>query len=67
MSTEEIGKDAGAVYHFLFHRGHLSVRKIGELTHRPESAIYLSVGWLLREDKINAFHKDGELYFALKS
>jgi Protein of unknown function (DUF2582). len=66
MSVEEIDKNAGTVYHFLFHRGSLSLRKIGELTHKNESMIYLSLGWLLREDKIRIYLKDGEWYFDLK-
>ena len=66
MSIEEIGNNAGTVYTFLFQRGSLSLRKIGELTHKEESAIYLSLGWLLREDKITVFQKNEEWYFQLK-
>lgn len=63
----EIGVNAGTVYKHLSERGRLSLRKIGELIHRRESSLYLSLGWLMREDKIVVLEIDGEWFFELKN
>nr|WP_280746996.1 winged helix-turn-helix domain-containing protein [Parabacteroides sp. PF5-9] len=67
MIKNDIGLDAGNVYFLLSQRGRLSLRKIGELTHKRESHIFLSLGWLLRENKINAIEQNGEWLFEVKS
>lgn len=66
MIKNEVGMNAGDLYSLLSQRGKLSLRKIGELTQRRESVIYLSLGWLLRENKINVFEHNGEWVFELK-
>lgn len=60
-----IGYNAGTIYEILSQRGRLSMRKIGELTHQKESNLYLSMGWLLREDKISISENKGEWFLEL--
>jgi len=66
MSSDEIGKTAGTIYTLLSQKGKLPLRKIGEYTHGKESAIYFSLGWLLRENKISISELNGEWFFELK-
>ena len=66
MISNDIGTNAGNIYMLLSQRGSLTLRKIGELTHRKESVIFLSLGWLLRENKINVSERNGEWFYELK-
>lgn len=65
MIKNDVGFYAGDVYTLLSEKGRLSIRKIGELTQRRDSHIFLSIGWLLRENKIIALERDGELFFEI--
>ena len=67
MLKHDIGLNAGNVYTLLSQRGRLSLRKIGELTKKSEYFIFLAMGWLLRENKIDVFEHNGELFFELKN
>lgn len=66
MIKNEIGINAGVIYSLLSQKGKLTLRKIGELTRDRESVIFLTLGWLLRENKISATEKNGEWTFELK-
>jgi len=66
MNENEVGTHAGDVYFLLSKKGKMSLRKIGECTKRKESVIYLSLGWLLRENKINIIELEGEFFYELK-
>ncbi|MDL2282509.1 winged helix-turn-helix domain-containing protein [Parabacteroides sp. OttesenSCG-928-G06] len=61
MLNQDIGSNAGDVYTLLSQKGKLSIRKIGELTYKRESVIFLALGWLLRENKIKITEQNGEL------
>lgn len=61
----DVGLDAGKIWHLLSERGVLSIRKIGEVTHYRESFIFLALGWLARENKIRFFDKSGDLHVEL--
>lgn len=65
MLKQDIGSNAGDVYTLLSQKGKLSIRKIGELTYKRESEIFLSLGWLLRENKIKIMEQNGELIFEI--
>jgi len=65
MLKNDIGFKAGSVWTILCDRGKLSIREIGELTNHKESFIYLALGWLLRENKINCVDRNGTLFFEL--
>lgn len=67
MIKNDVGLDAGNVYCLLSQRGRLSLRKIGEITQKRESAIFLSLGWLLRENKIRALEQNGEWFFEVQT
>ena len=67
MSKEDVGTNAGIIWHLLSEKGELDIRKIGEFTSLGGSAIILSLGWLAREDKIKFSNKNGTLYFSLLS
>jgi len=67
MTKQDVGLNAGEVYTLLSQRGKLSLRKLGELTRRRESAIFLSSGWLLRENKINVLMHNGEYFFEIQT
>lgn len=61
MSKEEVGVNAGTVWSLLEQKGRLSIREIGEFTNSKESLIFMSLGWLLREDKINVIYEDDNI------
>lgn len=67
MIKKNVGSDAGSVYSLLSQKGRLSLRKIGEITHKREAAIFLSLGWLLRENKIHVYEEEGEWFFEIKA
>jgi len=67
MTKQDVGFNAGEVYTLLSQRGKLSLRKLGELTHQRESVIFLSSGWLLRENKINVSKQNGEYFFEIQT
>ncbi len=59
--THEVGKHAGNILMLLSGKGNLSIREIGEQTQCKDKLIYLALGWLLRENKIECFEKDGSI------
>jgi len=65
MYKNDIGINAGVIWRLLSDKGALSIRELGELTNYRESFIYLSLGWLSREDKICFLEKQGEVYVEL--
>jgi hypothetical protein len=65
MYKNDIGINAGVIWRLLSDKGALSIRELGELTNYRESFIYLSLGWLSREDKIRFLEKDGAVYVEL--
>lgn len=67
MLKNDIGVNAGVIWHLLLENGALSVRQIGEHTGYREKMIILSLGWLAREDKVNFSEKHEVIYVELKS
>lgn len=65
MYKNDIGINAGVIWHLLSEKGVLSIREIGELTNYRESFIHFSLGWLSREDKIRFLEKEGMMYVEL--
>lgn len=61
----DVGSDAGRIWHLLSEKGNLSIRKIGEMTNCKESLIFLALGWLARENKVRFLDKNGDLYVEL--
>ncbi len=67
MQRIDIGAKAGVIWHLLYSKGPMSIRKIGEYTHYKEGVINLSLGWLSREGKIQFFEKEGSIYVELSN
>ena len=65
MYKNDIGINAGVIWHLLSENGELSIREIGELTSFREAFIYLALGWLSRENKIHFYEKNGTVYVEL--
>lgn len=66
MPIIDVGMNASDVYALLSQKGTLSLREIGDFLHRSEASIFLSLGWLLRENKISILDQNGKLFFELK-
>ncbi|MCD7973764.1 MAG: winged helix-turn-helix domain-containing protein [Candidatus Azobacteroides sp.] len=62
MENKLIGKDAGKIWRLLAKTGRMTIWKIVELTNFPELYIFLTLGWLSRENKINYLEIEDELY-----
>ncbi|WP_265348010.1 winged helix-turn-helix domain-containing protein [Candidatus Azobacteroides pseudotrichonymphae] len=62
----EIGSNAGRVWSLLNEEGTKSVKEIIKRTKFSELEIYLSVGWLAREGKLNFEEQNNEMYLSLK-
>jgi len=67
MIKNDVGMYANNVYSLLSQKGRLSVRRINEITHKGESVIILSLGWLLSENKIDMVEQNGEWCFEVKN
>lgn len=65
MTKDKIGQYAGEIWHLLYCRGKLNLRDIGEATHYGQDVIFLSLGWLLRENKIHIHKNNGKLFYEL--
>ena len=48
----EIGKVAGEIWHVLRERGELSLSGIIAAINASQSTVYMGLGWLAREDKL---------------
>lgn len=67
MLKNDIGINAGVIWHLLFDKGPLSIRQIGELTGYKEAMIIFAIGWLARENKIRFFMENEHIYIELVS
>lgn len=67
MMKNDIGINAGTIWHILSTNDMLNIRELGELTGYNERNIYLALGWLSRENKIEFILKNEILYFSLNS
>ena len=65
MYKNDTGINAGVIWRLLSEKGELTIREIGEITDFKEPFISLALGWLLREDKIRFYDKNGVVYVEL--
>jgi len=65
MLKNMIGEDAGFVWQLLSERGSLSISELEKLTGYRKQYVYLALGWLARESKINYLEKNDDLYVEL--
>lgn len=65
MLKAMIGVDAGLIWQLLSERGSLSIGELEKLTGYRKEYIYLALGWLSRENKINYLEKNNDLHVEL--
>lgn len=61
------GEIAGKIWEALNEKGELTTKQLKKVTkQKTEKDLYLGLGWLLREDKINTTVVDKEVLVSLK-
>ncbi len=66
MMETTIGLNAGNIIALLSQGGKLSLRELGEKTNCKDSVIFISIGWLFRENKISITEDEDRLFFELR-
>lgn len=68
MDTKEIGENAGLIWKLLNEKGALTLTAIKKELKENASGeeVCLAMGWLFREDKVEAIVKDKKTLIALK-
>ncbi len=66
ISANSIGALSGRIWHYLDKNGKTSLIKLKSELLSPASLTHLSVGWLLREGKIELSFEHGRLFVSLK-
>ncbi len=67
MFTEKVGELAGKIWMALNENGKLTGKELKKyIKVRADKELYLGLGWLLREDKIDVTESDKEILVVLK-
>lgn len=66
MLQDKAGLIAGTIWTVLDKNGKLSLKELKKLAKLTEKDMYLGLGWLLREDKIESEEVEKEIYVNLK-
>ena len=67
MFTEKVGELAGKIWVALNENGKLTGKELKKyIKVRADKELYLGLGWLLREDKIEVTESDKEILVLLK-
>lgn len=67
MFTEKVGELAGKIWVALNENGKLTGKELKKyIKVRADKELYLGLGWLLREDKIDLTESDKEILVVLK-
>ncbi|EEX72982.1 winged helix-turn-helix domain-containing protein [Alloprevotella tannerae] len=67
MFTEKVGELAGKIWVALNENGKLTGKELKKyIKVRADKELYLGLGWLLREDKIDVTESDKEILVVLK-
>ena len=65
--NEMIGNAAGAVWSALSENGAMSAKDLKKAAKiKTDKELYLAMGWLLREDKLNVVEEGKEITLSLK-
>ncbi len=67
MLKEDIGFNAGTIWHLLSEKGTLSLIELEELTGYKKDLILFALGWLARENKIEFSDRGGTISVRLTS
>lgn len=58
VTQEEIGNIAGEIWHLLKEKGELSISEVvSAVSNASQSTVYMGLGWLAREDKLEFIQK----------
>ena len=63
---EKIGLTAGQIWEYLYHHGSATAIKLKSELGVSNSVLYLALGWLAREDKIELAESDHSFKIILK-
>jgi DeoR/GlpR family transcriptional regulator of sugar metabolism len=63
---EEIGKVAGEIWHLLEERGEISISGVVSEINASQSTVYMGLGWLARENKLDFVKKSRGVFVKLK-
>ena len=66
MLQNVIGENSGKVWRLLNEKGELTFNQIKKELKLKNEEIYLTLGWLFREDVIYSCEKDETLYFGCR-
>jgi hypothetical protein len=62
----EVGRVAGEIWRYLDRHGETSTLKLRSALKIPQSLLFLSLGWLAREDKVQIVSEDRGYLVSLK-
>ena len=62
----EIGTIAGKIWETLNTEGEMTVSKLLKLTDEKRDLVLMALGWLAREDKLEAETRKNAIYYSLK-
>jgi predicted secreted Zn-dependent protease len=62
-----IGETAGEIWQLLSNEGPMSFSAIARKTERPQRVVYMGIGWLAREDKLEFTQTKRGLAVSLKN
>lgn len=66
MLKEKAGENAGKIWTALDESEGLTAKQIKKATKLVDKDLFLGLGWLLREDKVEISEAEGELFVKLK-
>jgi hypothetical protein len=66
MEIANIGNNAGKLWKILDEKGDLKISNLKKITKMDIKDVYLALGWLSREGKLEFFETDNELAVRLK-
>lgn len=65
MLKQKAGELAGLLWNALDGTGEIDLKQLKKLTKLTDKNLYLALGWLLREGKVEVNEVDGELFAKL--
>lgn len=67
MTKKELFKNTNQIWHLLSEKKVLTIKKIEEITQTRESIVFIALGCLMHEDKIQLSEKGGVLQVELNT
>jgi hypothetical protein len=65
MLTQVIGENAGKIWLTLNEKGEMNISNIKKVTKLDDKNLYLALGWLAREGKLNFIQKGKQIFVKL--